>query len=475
MAKERSVYVGPRLRRLRRDLGLKQADMAHDLDISPSYVALLERNQRPLTADLLLRLARTYKIDVATIARDDSADIAARLQTVFKDPMFADIDLPKLDTIDVSTNYAGVTEAILRLYTAYKEEQLALADSGAKGPGGRDGGGIADERDPALEAQRFLAARRNCFPALDEAAERLLGAIGTPSAIADYLKTRHGLRVRRLPAEVMSGFTRRMDRHRDQLLLSDALDGASHNFQLALQLAYLDMRTDIDAAMQGGQFATESGRRLTRRALASYAAAALLMPYSAFAKAAEDRKYDVEALARQFGASFEQTAHRLTTLQKPGQERVPFFFIRVDLAGNVSKRLDSAGFPFARHGGGCPLWSVHHAFKTPGQIVTQWLELPDGERFFSIARTVIGGGGAYGAPRVERAVALACAADHAGSLVYTQKQQEKGAPTPIGVTCRLCHRTDCTARSAPPIGRQILPDDFLRTTASLGFADSRID
>jgi XRE family transcriptional regulator, fatty acid utilization regulator len=470
MPKERSVYVGPRLRRLRRDLGLKQTDVANDLGISASYVALLERNQRPLTADLLLRLARTYKIDVAAIARDDSADYAARLHAVFKDPMFADIDLPPLDTTDVSANYAGVTEAILRLYTAYKEEQLALADSNAEAPAGPRP--APEERDPVAEARRFLAARRNCFPALDDAAERLLETIGGPGRITDHLRTRHGLRVRRLPSDVMASFTRRMDRHRDELLLSDALDSASHNFQLALQLAYLEMGAEIDAELKGGGFKTDSGERLTRRALASYAAAALLMPYSAFAKAVEARRYDVEALGRQFGTSFEQTAHRLTTLQKPGHERVPFFFIRVDPAGNVSKRLDGAGFPFARHGGGCPLWSVHHVFKTPRQVVTQWLELPDGERFFSIARTVTSGGGAYGAPKVERAVALGCAAEHAHKLVYTQGQLGAAPPpaTPIGVTCRLCHRTECPARSAPPIGRTVLPDDFIRTTAPLGFA-----
>jgi XRE family transcriptional regulator, fatty acid utilization regulator len=198
------------------------------------------------------------------------------------------------------------------------------------------------------------------------------------------------------------------------------------------------------------------------------------MPYSTFARAVEARHYDVEALARQFGASFEQTAHRLTTLQKPGQERVPFFFIRVDPAGNVSKRLDGAGFPFARHGGGCPLWSVHQAFTTPRQIVTQWLELPDGQRFFSIARTVTAGGGGFGAPRVERAIALGCAAEHAGRLIYTRDRPGLGAEaaTPIGVTCRLCHRTECTARSAPPIGRQILSDDVRRTGAPFGFSDT---
>lgn len=467
MARERSIYVGPRLRRLRRDLGLKQSDMAEDLGISPSYIALLERNQRPVTADLLLRLARAYKIDIERIARDDGADYAARLQAVFKDPMFADIDLPPLDLVDVSNNYAGVTEALLRLFTAYKEEQLALADSRAEAPGEDSA-----DRDPVSESRRFLAARRNCFPELDDIAEAIAGRIGGAARLAEHLQARHNLRVRRLPAEVMSGFLRRMDRHRDAILLSDALDTASQNFQLALQLVYLEMREPIDALLKGGGFATDSGERLTRRALANYAAAAILMPYGAFARAVEDRRYDVEALARQFKTSFEQTAHRLTTLQKPREERIPFFFIRVDAAGNVSKRLDGAGFPFARHGGGCPLWTVHHAFRTPSEVITQWIELPDGERFFSIARTVASGGGAYGAPKIMRAVALGCAAEHAGRLVYTGGQLAGGPPpaTPIGVTCRLCHRTECPARSAPPIGRTVLPDDFLRTTAPFGFA-----
>ena len=466
MARERSVYVGPRLRRLRRDLGLKQSDVAHDLGISASYVALLESNQRPLTADLLLRLARTYRLDVSAIARDDGEDYAARLRAVLRDPMFADIELPPLEVADVAANYSGVTDAFLRLYTAYREEQLALADRTADA----DDSGPSEDRDPVNEARRFLAARRNCFPALDEAAERLAESIGAASRIADHLKTRHGIRVRRLPSDVMVGFTRRFDKHREELLLTDALDTAGTHFQLALQLAYLELSGEIAAETRGTAFSTDSAERLTRRALANYAAAAILMPYGAFARAVEQRRYDVEALARQFGTSFEQVAHRLTTLQKPGQERVPFFFLRVDPAGNVSKRFDGAGFPFARHGGGCPLWSVHLVFRTPREVVTQWLELPDGQRFFSIARTVTAGGGGHRTLRTERAIALVCAAEHAGRLVYADdtKQVE---PTPIGVACRLCHRAACAARSAPPIGRQIVADDYLRTNAPFGFAD----
>jgi len=471
MPADRRLYVGPSLRRLRRDLGLTQSDMASDLEVSPSYIALLERNHRPLSAELLLRLARTYKIDMDALAGDAAADDTARLQAVLKDPMFADIDLPSLEAADVTTNFPGVTEALLRLYTAYREEQLALADRGVAVDAAQPAGG--DASDPIAESRRFLEARRNSFPSLDDAAERLAQQVAQHDSLAGYFKARHGLRVRRLPPEVMVGSTRRLDRHRREVLLSDELDNASQTFQLALQLAYLELDEDVAAIARDGSFATESGERLTRRALASYAAAALLMPYTAFARAVEARRYDIEALSRQFGASFEQVAHRLTTLQKPGQERVPFFFIRVDEAGNISKRLDGAGFPFARHGGGCPLWNVHQAFRTPRQIVTQWLELPDGQRFFSVARTVTAGGGGYGKPRVERAIALGCSAEHASRLIYTDGHpQGPDQATPIGVTCRICHRTECTARSAPPIGRQILPDDIRRTSAPFGFSDS---
>ncbi|WP_370173114.1 helix-turn-helix domain-containing protein [Sphingobium abikonense] len=464
MAKDRPVYMGPRLRRLRRELGLTQADMAADLEISASYVALLERNQRPLTADMLLRLARTYKLDMAEVAGDGGAEQTARLGAVLKDPMFADIDLPPLASEDVAVNYPGVTEALLRLYTAYREEHLALAD---RSVARKD---TADAPDPVSESRRFLAARRNSFPLLDDAAERLAGEAEAEGGLAAWLKARHGLRVRRLPSDVMAGSVRRLDRHRDAVLLDDALDGASAQFQLALQIAYLEMRKSFDALLKEGQFSGDSGRRLARRALASYGAAAIVMPYGAFAKAVEARAYDVEALSRQFGTSFEQTAHRLTTLQKPGQERVPFFFLRVDPAGNVSKRLDGAGFPFARHGGSCPLWSVHRAFERPREVITQWLELPDGQRFFSIARTVTAGGGGWGAPKVERAIALACAAEHAHRLVYA-RDMGVSDPTPIGVTCRLCHRTQCMARSAPPIGREMMPDDYRRTRAPFGFGE----
>jgi predicted transcriptional regulator len=438
--------------------------MAGDLDVSPSYIALLERNQRPLTVPLLLRLARSYKLDVAELASDDGGDYSRRLAEVLRDPIFADIDLPPLEVADVAGNFPGISEALLRVYTAYQREQQVLAELRVDGSG-------AGALDPVGEARRFAASRRNYFDSLDRKAETLAADVAEAGGAEAWLKGR-GTRVRFLPGEVLGGAVRRYDRHNDQLLIDDGLDRASRAYQLAVHLAYTAMRGELSAIVRAAELSGETARVLVRGALAGYAAAALLMPYGAFAAAVEARRYDIEALSRQFGASFEQVAHRLTTLGRPGLERVPFFFIRVDPAGNVSKRLDGAGFPFASHGGGCPLWSVHSVFRQPGEIVTQWLELPDGARYFSIARTVTAGGGGHGRARVMRAIALACAAEHAPKLAYAQGIDPAAVEaTPIGVTCSLCHRARCPARAMPPIGREILPDDYVRGAEPFAFAE----
>jgi len=461
----RPLYLGPRIKRLRRELGLTQAAMAEELAISPSYIALIERNQRPLTADLLLRLARSYKLDMAELAADDRDDYARRLAAVLSDPIFAEIDLPPLEIADVATNFPGVTEAMLRLHGAYVREQQALA--GLRGGGG---GGLAN--DPVGEARAFIAQHRNHFAPIDMRAEALAAEIDSSGGAAEWLR-KQGVRVRSLPSDVMMGAVRRYDRHGEQLLLDDALPAASRAFQIALHIAYSALSGQIAEMVRGASFASKTAASLVRRTLAGYGAAALMMPYGRFAHAAEDCAYDIEALAGQFGAGFEQVAHRLTTLGRPGQEGVPFFFIRVDAAGNVSKRFDGAGFPFAAHGGACPLWRLHNVFRMPGEIANQWLELPDGQRFFSILRTVVAGGGGFNRPRTTRAIALACAAEHAPRLIYARGQDPRTAEaTPIGIACRLCNRAGCIARAEPPLGRDILPDDYRRGAEPFSFAES---
>ncbi|MBC2668091.1 short-chain fatty acyl-CoA regulator family protein [Novosphingobium piscinae] len=467
MSQSRPLYLGPRLRRLRRELGLTQQGMAEDLAISASYIALLERNQRPVTAELLLRLAKSYQLEIADLASEDADDYARRIAEVMRDPLLEGIDLPALEIADLATSFPGVAEAILRLHGAYAREQQVLAD--------RRLGAAASEPgtpDPVRAVQEFFSANRNHFPTLDVRAEELAAEIAEHGAAAEWLRKRKGVRVRFMPPEVMVESVRRYDRHNDQVLIDDSLDTSARKFQLALHIAWTTMRDEIVQLARAADLPDKSAVALARRNLAAYAAAALVMPYDRFIKAAESRGYDVAALGGVFGMSFEQVAHRLTTLARPGHEGVPFFMVRLDAAGNVSKLLDGAGFPYAPHGGSCPLWRVHDTFRTPGQIVTQWLELPDTRRFFTIARTVGGEPRHFGAPAAVRSVALVCAAEHAGRLAYARGADPATAEaTPIGVNCRLCQRADCEARAVPPIGRELLADDQRRGIAPFMFAD----
>ena len=467
--KKRKLYIGPRLKRLRRELGLTQAGMAEELEISPSYINLIERNQRPLTADLLLKLATTYDLDLETFAGDGGEALFDRLKDVFRDPVFQELEISRADMQDLAAGNPAIAEAVATLYKAWRETNASLADL-------EHGGENPEAHRPLEEARAFIQHHNNYFASLDESGERLarelaLAERATFDALSERFQARHDLTVRTLPEDVMMGAYRRLDRHRAQIVISEVLDQASRNFQLALQLVYLDMGDRLDAFAHEQPFATDAGWRITRTALANYAAAAILMPYRAFHAAAGELSYDLEALSRRFGVSFEQVCHRLTTLQRPGLEGTPFFFLRVDAAGNVSKRYDGGGFQFSRLGGSCPLWNVHAAFKTPRSILTQVIELPDGERFFSIARTVSSGAGSYNSPRIERAVALGCPISHAPGLVYAKGlAPEALTPTPIGVTCRLCDRPDCTARAQPPLRRRLLADDYRRGAAPFAFA-----
>lgn len=451
----KTLYLGPRLKKLRREMGLTQANMAADLDISASYIALMERNQRPVTAEMLLKLATTYRINVADLADEDADETAARLQSTLRDPLFADISIEPLDIDDIATSYPGVAEALLRLHTAFGEEQLALAAQREF----RRSGGSESASDPVSEARAFLAARRNCFPTLDDSASMAAQCLSTFEAMKQHILDEHGLDLRLSDDVLLHGGMRWHDYHRRRVHITERLDHSGRRFQAALQIAIMEQGAAIDALLSEGRFASEDSERLVRRALQSYWAAALLMPYRAFRKAAEELGYDIEALASRFAVSFEQAAHRLTTMQRPGEEGVPFFFLRVDRAGNVSKRLDGAGFPLAQHGGACPLWNIHEVFASPGMVDVQMIELPDGERYVSIARTVRAGGGRFGEQSVLRSVALTCSADHLDRLAYA-KALKGTEPTPIGVACRLCHRPHCIARSAPPVGRELIPSRF---------------
>lgn len=443
--------------------------MAAALEVSASYVNLIERNQRPVSAELLLKVARAFDIDLGRFADAGIDGLADALKQAFTDPLFHAAGVDRDDADDIVIGNPSLAGAILTLFRSWKSAQNDLAEAGAEGR--------LDIDDPVEEARAFLQERRNYFDELDRWAEQIAtalsaGALGRAvsiEAIAARFLERHRLTVRVLPDEVMGGDFRRLDRHSGTIAVSERLDHASRVFHLCLQMALLEQGGSLDRAVNAGRFQSDSGRRLARNAVANYAAAAIMLPYARFFASAQELRYDVEALGRRFGASFEQVAHRLTTLRRAGAEGVAFYFLRIDSAGNVSKRFAGDVFSFARYGGPCPLWNIHDSFRTPRRIISQIVELEDRTRYLSIARTVYGGIGGHGSKPAERAVTLGCRIEDAGALVYADGLDLTDA-TPIGLTCRLCERTACAARAHPPIRRPLIIDEHRRAAAPFRFA-----
>jgi hypothetical protein len=471
---DRKLFLGARLKRLRRDLGLTQTRMAEDLGVSPSYLNLLERNQRPVTAQVLLRLAEAYDLDLKTLASDPDSGAASDLAEVLSDQMFRDLGVPRHEVAEVAESAPGLAEAVVRLYRAYLDKRR-LSELGAVG---RPEEGTFDQLSPSDWVRDFIQAQKNHFPELEEAADALSAELKPEpqdfaGAARERLARLHGIQVRIVPVDVLPESVRRFDYHRKRLFLSEVLTGAGRAFSLAYQLAVLEHGPLLDALAERASPPDRPTRNLTKVSLANYLAAAVLMPYGAFYEAAERTGYDIELIRARFGVSFEQACHRLTTLARPGARGVPFFMVRVDSAGNISKRFAGSAFPFSRFGGACPRWNIHSSFRTPGRIVSQVIETPDGERYFTIARTVARVATPYAGEDSELAVGMGCELKHAGRLVYSRGLDlEDPVATPIGPACRICERPACPQRAAEPISRTLTVDDFSKSISPYPFASS---
>jgi len=304
----------------------------------------------------------------------------------------------------------------------------------------------------------------NYVDAVDHAAEAFARAAGFDgraklSAGADWLKREHGIDLR-----LGDGALRRLDVSSKTLTLSARADPSTAAFQLAHQAALLSHADLLDATLDLAQFRSEEARDIARIGLANYFAGAALMPYSQFHDAAFELRHDLEALSDQFGASLEQVAHRLSTMQRAGARGVPFFFVRVDQAGTITKRHSATRLQFARYGAACPLWNVHRAFETPGRFLRQLAETPDGLRYLCLARDVTKPGGAFRAPVRRYAIGLGCEIRHASALVYADDLDvsRDAAFEPIGVSCRICERETCHQRSVPPLKHRLVVDPDLR-------------
>lgn len=467
---EKKTMLGHKVRRLRREHSLTQAEMAEQLEISPSYLNLIEHNHRPVSVGLLLRLGRAFDVDLQNFAEDTEVRLFTGLREVFADPVFEGHDINQQDIRELAGNSPMLGQSVIELYSAYRAARDDLIALGERMAGDDGLQLLKGSAFPLEEVQDFFHAHANHFPQLESLAEELRADAGLSAdddlaaGLTKYLAKVHALKVKSMPVDVMGSTLRRYDRHNRRLLLSEMLTASGRTFHLARQIALLQHSEAIDRITAAQAFATEDARPLTRVGLVNYFAGAVMMPYEPFLNTARAARYDIDILRQRFGASFEQVCHRFTTLQRPGAKGVPFFLIRVDKAGNVSKRFSATGLQFARSGGACPLWVVHDAFRTPGVIHTQIAEMPDGVMYFCLAQTVTKIIGGYRTPAQEFAIGLGCDAGHAKQLVYAEGMDLKNhkAATPIGTHCRICERLDCDSRAFPPIRHRLIVDENKR-------------
>ena len=446
------LYAGAKLRETRQRLGLTQKDFAAKLGVSLPYLNQMENNNRPVSTTVVLALAHEFGFDVTELSTGDSERLVSDMREAMADPVFAEHAPPLADLRLTAANAPALARAFLDLHRAYRQthERLASLDEAL----GRED--ARTQPSPWDEVRDFFHYCDNYIDAVDRAAEHFATAARP-----------EGIRAHALTTLEKSGVTvsfqdtsriRHYDPQTRNLILSSRAQPETQGFQLLLQLAFLRQDALLEATLDLARFQSDQARAIAKIGLANFFAGAALMPYGAFQSAARDTRHDLELLAHRFGASIEQVAHRLSTLQRPGAKGIPFFFVRVDQAGTITKRHSATRLQFARFGGACPLWNVHRAFETPGRFLRQLAETPDGVRYINLARDVSKPGGSFGAPTRRFAIALGCEVRHAADLVYADDLDldNPRAFEPIGISCRICERKECHQRSVPPLERRLI-------------------
>ncbi|MDG1738168.1 MAG: short-chain fatty acyl-CoA regulator family protein [Paracoccaceae bacterium] len=455
------LYAGVKLRELRQRLSLTQKDFAAKLGVSLPYLNQMENNNRPISSTVLLGLVQEFGFDVTELSSGDGERIVSDMREALADPIFAESQPPLADLRLAASNAPTLARAFLELHLAYRQthERLASLDEAL----GREDARV--QSSPWEEVRDFFHYCDNYIDAVDKAAENFAAQNGDQQTLRDAAIA--ALKVRRVEVRFEdTPSLRRFDADQGRLSISSRAANETQTFQILLQLALITQDGLLEATLDLARFQTEEARGIAKLGLANYYAGAALMPYDKFLSAAKEHRHDLEILSHRFGASIEQVAHRLSTLQRPGHKGIPFFFVRVDQAGTITKRHSATRLQFARFGGACPLWNVHRAFETPGRFLRQLAETPDGVKYFCLARDVSKPGGSFGAPVRRFAIGLGCEVAHADALVYADGMDisARGSVEPIGISCRICERANCHQRSVPPLERRLRIDKNARGT-----------
>lgn len=455
------TFVGGRVRQLRGERGISQAALAQMLAISPSYLNQIEHDVRPLTVPVLLRITEVFGIDATFFARQDDTRLIAELRELTLDHDL-DIDIEPTEIAAMVDAHPSLARALVNLHRRYRitAARLATATEERYSDGSSGTGAISM---PHEEVRDYFYERQNYLHELDTAAEDLTVKMrmhhgDLAGEIARRLSEIHGVHIRRR-VDLGETVLHRYDPATKTLEISNHLSPGQRIFKMAAELAYLEFGEMIDRLVDEGKFTSDESRTLARLGLANYFAAATVLPYRQFHDAAEDFRYDIQRLSAFYSVSYETIAHRLSTMQRPSMRGVPFSFVRVDRAGNMSKRQSATGFHFSASGGTCPLWNVYETFATPGKISVQIAQMPDGRNYLWVARTVELRAARYGQPGKTFAIGLGCELRHAHRLVYSEGLDLSEDPgklaTPIGAGCRVCERDRCPQRAFPALGRAL--------------------
>ena len=447
------TFVGPRLRQLRREHGHTQAEMANRLGVSPAYINLMEHNQRSLSVRVLVGLLESYGVDWQDLVSDNDDKIFDDLRRAVADPIFSDKSPDARELRSAIENTPVFTSQFMKLYGEYR----MLVENMMR---------LGHERMPqellTTSAETvihdFFRSNSNFFPELELEAAKLNADLGESvddiySVLKGRLKDRHGISVKLCRVEELGDALRIYTAEDNEVLLSEGLDHINRVFQLAHLLCFLECDAALEKVISRLTDDRESVINRCKVELANYFAAALLMPYDVFLTFATESDYDIDRMAARFGVSFEQVCHRLTTLQREGNKGIPFFFLRVDKAGNVTKRFNSTAFQIAEYGGSCPVWNMHTAFRTPGVVVPQFVELPDGGRFFTLSRTTERPAFSNDTQDRRLVLSLGCSIEHADKMVYAKPFaiRDKKDFSKIGINCHLCPREGCSQRALQPL------------------------
>ena len=453
------LKIGPKIKAFRRQLGMQANKLSEKLNISPSYLTLIEGGKRKIDADLLLRICQELKIEVSDLTNKSDLNLVNDISELLDDKLFENLDILGPEVQDLVSTNPKIAKALIKLGDNFKKKDHELVNKIEK-----LSGKIVDNRKSSFPGEvisDFLQENRNYFPKLEEFANKIFNKVKQNNrtryiALCDFLKSEYNITVKDIIPEEKKPFSKIFNIEKKELLLSDYISLETKKLYAAAQIAQEGAANEINEYLSTFNFPSAESKKLTKVALLNYCAAAILMPYKLFHKECKELKYDLELLQNTFATSFEQVAHRVTCLQDPTLPGIPFHFLRVDVAGNISKRLSLSGIEIPRYGGACPRWNVYSAFSRPGVIQAAVSKMINGEKYVCIARTVEKGVGRHGQKKSILSIGLGCKAKYAKDFVYTENidLNDRKTEIPIGVSCRTCDRLDCSQRAFPPLHKK---------------------